>query len=283
MDKTKLETTVGFFVLLGVLVFFVIIFFVSGIYFWREGYKVKAEFDYTAGLNKGASVRLAGVRVGEVNGVSLSYDNETQRPIAVVDMWIHEGVKIRNNARAYIFGTFALNETLIEIVQTDDVSRPLVRDGDTLQGVSPMPMEKIMEKGLEISKRLEEFGKSIDALLGDDQILDAARDTILDMSTLLKYMTRMVDEKGDKIDNVVNSMDTTVTRLANILEAIDTGEGTMGKLINDDSLHTELETFIHDLDTETKALIHEIKLHPWRLLKKDDTQEKNRKKFLGIF
>ena len=64
MGQKRLEITVGFFVMLAFAIFFVIVFFVSGFYFLRDGYSVKINFDYIAGLEKGAPVRLAGVRVG---------------------------------------------------------------------------------------------------------------------------------------------------------------------------------------------------------------------------
>jgi len=286
MDKTKLETTVGFFVLLGLVIFFVIVFFISGVYFLREGYHIRAEFDYTSGLDKGSSVRLAGVRIGEVNKVYLEYDKVTNRPFALVDMWIEHGIKIRDDAKAYILGTFALNETLIEIMQDKDSTRPFVRDGDRLEGIEPMPMEKIMEQGMALTKRLGEFGDKLDAILGDEEIQKAFRTTILDMSRLLQYTTKMLDEKDEQIKDVVDNMDSTLDRLSSILETIDSGEGTLGKLVNDDELYRDVQKMIQEIDIESKALIREIKLHPWRLLKKDkpeDSDEDKEKKILGLF
>jgi phospholipid/cholesterol/gamma-HCH transport system substrate-binding protein len=287
MDKMKLETTVGFFVLLGLVIFFIIVFFISGIYFLRDGFYVRAEFDYTAGLNKGASVRLAGVRVGEVNKVYLDYDKVTNRPFAVVDMWIESGVKIRDDAKAYILGTFALNETLIEIMQDQESTRPFVRDGDLLEGIEPLPMEKIMEHGMALSKRFAAFSDKLDAIMGDEEIQKAFRTTILDMSRLLDYTNTMIIEKDIQINSVVDNLDSTLARLRSILDSIDSGEGTLGKLVNDDELYTDVQHMIREIDSETKSLIREIKRHPWRLLKKDkdtdkDTSEK-KKRFLGIF
>jgi len=194
-------------------------------------------------------------------------------------MWIEKGVKIRNDSRAYILGTYALNETLIEIMPNGNSARPFMRDGDVLQGVEPMPMEKVFERGLEIVRGFEDLGAKIEEIIGDEEILQATRNSILDMSKLLNYGTELVDSKEAKFDNVVDNMDETLTRLANILEAIENSEGTLGKLVNDDELYSDVQTFIKELDTETKSLIREIKLHPWRLLKKDkDTGEDEPKK-----
>ena len=85
MKKTRLEMIVGFFVLLALGIFFVMVFFISGVYFLREGFHVNAYFEYTGGLDKGAPVRLSGVSVGEVNKIYIDYDKETQKPIAVAD------------------------------------------------------------------------------------------------------------------------------------------------------------------------------------------------------
>ncbi len=278
MDKTRLEITVGFFVLLALAIFFVIVFFVSGVYFLREGYQINAHFNYTAGIGQGAQVRMLGVRVGEIQNVKIEYDKKTGAPLAVVSVWLEKGTEVYEDAEVLIVGTFALNETHIEIFSSGSPDKRLLKDGDMIVGVDPAPMEKIMERGVLITETLGEIAEQLNVVLADEKMQKAVQSTILDMSQVLEYMNRMIKNKDAEIQNVVDNMDSTLGRLSNILATIDNGEGTLGKLVNDDELYQEISQFIEDVDKETKELIREIKLHPWRLMKKDKKRNKKKDK-----
>ena len=268
MNKTRLEMIVGFFVLLAVGIFFVMVFFISGVYFLREGFYIKAYFEYTGGLEKGAPVRLSGVSVGEVNRVSVDYDRETQKPMAVVDLWLKKGTNIREDSNVYILGTYALSEAYVEIMSDGDSEGRLLQDGDSIKGIAPIPMEKLIEKGVKITESFENLTIKLSSIMGDQETRDALHSMILDMSKLLAYMNQIIIEQEEDITQAVQDMEVTLEKLRNILETIDKGEGTLGQLIKNDELYLEM-----------KDLIREIKLHPWRLLKKD-TNDKKKKKFL---
>ena len=71
MNKPKPEVAVGLFVVVGFLILSMIVFFVSGVYFFRSGSNIRVDFDYVGIINKGAPVRFAGFRVGEVTEVAI--------------------------------------------------------------------------------------------------------------------------------------------------------------------------------------------------------------------
>ncbi|MBU1862668.1 MAG: MCE family protein [Candidatus Omnitrophica bacterium] len=273
MNKTRLEILVGFFVLLAIAIFFVIIFFISGVYFLRAGYYIKATFNYTAGLDKGAPVRIAGLRVGEVNKVYVKYDEVSQKPKAIAELWLREDVNVRENSKVYILGAFALNETHIEIISAGETEGRLLQDGDSIMGIDPVPMEMLMEKGIAIAKSFETMATKMDKILGDEKTQEALHLMILDMSELLRYMNQMIIEKKldintvvDNVNAVVDDMETSLDHLQSILATIDQGEGTLGQLIKNDELYVEM-----------KELVREIKLHPWRLMKKDKRRDDEQK------
>ena len=279
MNKTRLEIMVGFFVLLAISIFFVIIFFVSGVYFLREGYHVKATFNYTAGLEKGANVRLSGIPVGEVNRVYLDYDEVTGKTKAMVDIWLKAGTHVNREAKVYIFGAMALNETTVEFMTDGEPGGPILQDGDTIVGIDPVPMELFTERAVEMVAQLEEITDKVNRIIGDEETVKAWQTMIVDMSEVLRYTNQMLTEKGDTIEETVINLDAALLRLNSILETIDEGDGTVGQLVRNDDLYQEL-----------RGLVREIKLHPWRLLKRDKKKEEKkpegdegRKKKLGIF
>lgn len=258
MNKTRLEIMVGSFVLLAVAIFFLITFFVSGVYFLQEGYTIHSKFEYVSGIPKGAPVKIAGVSVGEVQSVEIQYDRKTQKPCAVLDLWIREGTEIREGSKAYVFGAFALNETHVEIVSNGAIDGKLLKEGDFLPSEDLIPMELLMKKGLAIADGLAEITDKVNKIMGDEKIQKYMQQMIVDMSEVMAMMNKMMHEQGDDISELAANMNAALENLNGILENVDSGEGSLGKLLKSDELYQEMTDFVK-----------EIKAHPWRLMKRD--------------
>ncbi len=74
MQSRALEVLVGFFVCLGVAAIFVLTFRVASqdtVGSGKGNYHVTAKFDTIGNLSSGASVKIAGVRIGRVRGISI--------------------------------------------------------------------------------------------------------------------------------------------------------------------------------------------------------------------
>ena len=90
MAKKWLEISVGGFLVAGVVALLALALQVSGTHMGgaSEQYQLSALFDNTAGLSAKARVTLAGVTIGEVEGVSI----DSQTLMARVDMTIDSSV-----------------------------------------------------------------------------------------------------------------------------------------------------------------------------------------------
>lgn len=74
MQSRTLEILVGFFVCLGVAAIFLLTFRVASLDTVGTGsnnYRITARFDTIGGLATGASVRMAGVKIGRVKGITI--------------------------------------------------------------------------------------------------------------------------------------------------------------------------------------------------------------------
>jgi phospholipid/cholesterol/gamma-HCH transport system substrate-binding protein len=71
LKHTKLEISVGLFVVLGMVALAYLSFTLGGIELGRAMYPVHARFSSVGDLKKGDAVKLAGVNVGEVTGIEL--------------------------------------------------------------------------------------------------------------------------------------------------------------------------------------------------------------------
>lgn len=92
-----LEFWVGVFTIIGMLSFGYLSINIAGMSFGSsDSYKVTARFTNIAGLKKGASVEIAGVKVGDVENINLDGVR------ALVGLKIHNGVKLREDDIAQI-------------------------------------------------------------------------------------------------------------------------------------------------------------------------------------
>lgn len=99
MRDSKLELGVGVFMLLGLAgLVYLTVKLGAGEFVGGDTYPVEARFANTGGLNKGASVMLAGVNVGRVEGIRLDDADYS----AIVDMRIRSGVKLPADTMASI-------------------------------------------------------------------------------------------------------------------------------------------------------------------------------------
>jgi len=220
MKKTRNEVLVGTFVVFGFILLSLVVFFVSGVYLVRPGYKVNVVFNYVSILDRGAPVRMAGVRIGEVSRVNLREDKKTGKIRVYVQLFIAKGFEIRENYLFNVRGTHVLSEPHIEITP-EPGNASFLKDGDTVEGNDPVPLESLINRADRISGHL-------DVILGG-----AEKDT---PGTLqhLKAATESMER---------------------ILTRIEKGEGTAGKLVSEDELYQEIRDFVTELKAHPWRLL----------------------------
>lgn len=197
MEDTKIfELKVGIFIMIGIAVLFIIVFSIGDINLVKRGYHIKVDFNFVDGIGGSAPVRLAGVGVGQIDGLKIYFNEKESKMKAQLNAWIKEGVKVDENAIATINTLGFMGEKYLEI--SPGTGTDFLKDGDVLVGKDPASVNKIFEK----------------------------------------------------LGNLTDSVNVVVARLKN-------GEGTVGKLLTDDSIFNNLEAFTED-----------IKNNPWKLLNK---------------
>ena len=145
MDSTKtFEIKVGLFIMIGIAILFVIVFSLGGINFSKTGYRIKVLFGFANGIGGTAPVRLAGVGVGQVQGIQIVRDDKTAATKAELTVWISDNTKIEKDAVVTINTLGLLGEKYLEIFPGTP-GKPVLNNMDTIVGKDPVPMEKITE------------------------------------------------------------------------------------------------------------------------------------------
>ncbi|MBU1566416.1 MAG: outer membrane lipid asymmetry maintenance protein MlaD [Proteobacteria bacterium] len=112
MKQNTIEFAVGVFMLIGFGAFVYLALQLGEVPFLRQGstYVLKAEFDNVAGIEKGASVQVAGVTVGEVAEIALS-DNEA----ALLSLRIEKSLKVSVDSFASVKSQGIIGDKFIQL------------------------------------------------------------------------------------------------------------------------------------------------------------------------
>ena len=141
-----LQLRIGGFVLVSLAVFLAIIYLLGARarYFERK-YELVAEFTEVGGLIEGATVRLAGVQIGRVTGVTLSPKAGTKvRVTMTVARRFHD--RIRRDSEARIATQGLLGDKIVEITSGSPDAPPLAL-GETLTSREAFEMGRMFAEG----------------------------------------------------------------------------------------------------------------------------------------
>ncbi|HCR11983.1 outer membrane lipid asymmetry maintenance protein MlaD [Solidesulfovibrio sp.] len=123
MKKYSMETTVGIFVLAGLMcVAYLTVKLGKLDVLGGDRYPVTARFKDVTGLKSGAYVEMAGVRIGRVAGINL----DTKANMALVTLEIDKGVRLTDDSIASIKTSGLIGDKFVKISPggSDDVLGP---------------------------------------------------------------------------------------------------------------------------------------------------------------
>lgn len=161
--KINTETSVGIFVLAALGVFFYMTFHIGVFRFDTASYKShKVYFNDVSGLAKKADVKIAGVKVGWVDSISLHLKKEGPGYDARADIMIDKNYKIRTDAYAVVRQDGLLGVKYLELTPGDPLS-PMLKAGDALgtPGKAPVAIDDLLQKFKTIAGNVEDITSSL--------------------------------------------------------------------------------------------------------------------------
>jgi phospholipid/cholesterol/gamma-HCH transport system substrate-binding protein len=264
--RNTLETRLGIFFALTLIVAVIILEMVGVADFFKPGYRIYANFATVQELKKGDLVKMAGVEVGRVDSISLT--NEKVRVTLNIKKR-DAGIKTDSKAVIKFIGLMGQNFVSLDF---GTPSAPPAVEGATLQTVEQPDLSAIMVKLENVAGGIEGLTKSftpesLAPLFGP--ITDFMKNNATNLSSILDN-TRMITEQvqhgrgtvgrllyDDTLYNtalsaVVGLQAGTVELKSTVLEAkalmtnantiitgINSGQGTIGKLAKDETLYRE--------------------------------------------
>ena len=261
--------------------------------FGGKGERIDALFDSVVGLDDKAAVRMAGVRVGRVDGIRL----EGRK--ARVSLLLDQPLGLTEGTVASIANQGLLGDKFVEL-QPGPEGAPPLPPGSVLEGRTPISFDQAMAKIEEIGDSIQGFmsggagegggGSLADLIKSIQATADELRAVIAEnraqlggtvknferfSAALAEDLPRLTDQiervlsqvdavvaenRGNLKDSMANvkevttKLQTSVDNLNAITDKIAKGEGTLGKLVNSDEAHDELMNAMGSVEKGVDAL-----------------------------
>lgn len=220
------QLKVGIFVLVSIAIFVYGVFTISGQEeLFEKEYTVKTYFDNTAGLLEGAYVRLSGVGVGSVSSIRFSDDSSLGEVQVVMEINKRALARISKDSHATIKTEGLLGAKFVEIVPGQGESIGKARDGIVIRGYTSPEMQEIISQSEEFVTNLTAISRNLDKIVA--AFADEKQEGFLH--------TLIYDEQ------FAADMKSFSSNLAEVSRMIKEGEGSIGALVVDPSVHDALK------------------------------------------
>ncbi len=280
---------IGLFALAVLLALAVLVLKIEDLPFPGKARAASAEVTFAdvAGLDDKSAVRIAGVRVGKVDGIRLLPDGT-----AVARLVFDGDVELRDGAWGQVKNLGLLGDKYVDLF-AGDPTKPRLPEGARIPGRVPVEFDELTKLASEIGKDVKELTGALSGSLGGESgeakinrivdnvgalaeqlknLVEANRQNVdVTMANLREFsssiretlarLDRILDEnrsgvKGSvaNIEDLSGKLKISADNLNSITGKIDSGEGTLGKLVNDEETHQNLNEALTSIKTGVEEL-----------------------------
>ncbi|MBG7629263.1 MAG: MCE family protein [Bacteroidetes bacterium] len=257
------------------------------------------EYNNVQGLNTASTVTINGVDVGKVVNINFNKD-PNKRGQLIVEFSVENDFEFSKNSIAKIYSASLMGGKSLAIIPSYEGETAL--PGDVLMGeIESDIFSSVADKLNPLQAKVENVIVSADSLMSGlndvlnekskeqiKQSLTSLNTTLLNLQKVSGSLDEIVQKNEEKLSNtlsnaelmtgnlaklsdtlvnanlgeMVKSMDATLTSVNAILSNLESGQGTMGKLLTDEEMYVNLT----NASKELEELLREMKLHPKRFV-----------------
>ena len=309
--KGKKEIFIALLVLTSIVLFYFGFGYLKGSNLFASGRTYYAIYGNVAGINNDDPVSVNGFRIGKIRSSTLIPDED----VVILELEIsHAGLNIPKDSKAIIANTGLLGGKEIDLEM--GFSSVYLEAGDTISSGTEedifsslsSSLEPFEKKALEAVVSIDSVMKLVQLVLNEknrtnlEKSMSAVAVTMGNLNAVSVDLNELITSESGKIkliiDNLnkvskdfskisdslkdikfnetINRVNASLDNANSVLGKINSGEGTMGKLVNNDSLYLYLESASKDLD----LLLIDFKENPKRYVqfsvfgRKDKSEKK---------
>lgn len=302
------EVKVGITVLVAFIIAFVGFRFMRDIPIFRQTFQISATFDRGDGISRGSLVNVNGVKVGSVSSVRLTSDNRVRITMSLdgefpipegtvaqlTSLGIVEGKSIvldLGDSDSYVEYGDEIEGVYVESVTEVLGSRSEEIAGDVSESLSELntflrQLNNTFDDSTRVSLDETIFNASQAAEKLSELLTERQQDisrSIESGSQVLARMDTLAAENSPRVDSIMVTLEENIAELEElrtelegatsnlnqILDKINRGEGTIGKLVNDPAVYDNVE----ELSRELSKLVSDLNENPGRYLRHMDIIE----------
>ncbi len=254
------EAKVGLFVVAIIMAFLLLTYEIGELNLSKpDTYNITMVFSTVEGLKKSSQLEMAGVHVGNVKSITLNRDFS-----AVVTAAINEDIRIPIDSTAQL-GTKGILGDKVIVINPGISQNKIEPEGNLARTNVPPSLDSILDQVGEIAGNLTELTGALNATLGDEESL---RSIIENVRTFTEESALLVSENREDITSIVGNLrdatddlavisdnfSGTSEDLSDIVHTIKSGNGTIGKLIYDDSVYLSLQDSLESIQRLTSNI-----------------------------
>jgi phospholipid/cholesterol/gamma-HCH transport system substrate-binding protein len=204
MSKSRLEVKVGLFVFLGlVLLAGLLLQFSKGTAVFRSTYRIQLSADNVGGLQRRASVLLAGVQVGTVSRIHLAPNGKK----VFITLKLYREFDVHRDARFVLEQSGFLGDQYVAILPTENLA-PRFEDNDQAKAEAPFNLQEAARAAAGFLRRISETANRLNDAIADVRRLVLNEETLTNLSLAVGNF-RLVSERALlTVDHANNLLDT---------------------------------------------------------------------------
>ena len=287
--QTHREFQVGIFVILGFVSVLVALFLLTDPSTFRGRYLIETTVEDAGGIRKGDPVQMKGVNIGRVHAFALVPEG------VLITLELEGSWEVPADSRTRLVSAGILGGRTVEVVP--GAGPEMIRPGGSLDGESlPGLLDFPPDLGQDAQDVLERIQELLSA-----PTLDAVQAGAQDLRGLLSQLSSLAEAQGDEVARLTASLNRSAlgleeaagsgedwaravaradsalatanqtsqtllrasSSLETILQRMEAGEGTLGRLSTDSTLYESLAQAVESV----RALAEDIRANPGRYVK----------------
>lgn len=288
--QIKTETKVGLFVIIAISIFIFMLVGIGSFRFGSSGYSdYTVSFEDVSGLSLKAEVKIAGVKVGWVEDISLSSDSRR----AKAEIMVNKTYALYDNAYAIVRQEGLIGTKYLEVIPGDPLL-PKLSSGHHLarEGRESISVDELLFQFKNIAQNVEDVTSSLKDAFSGDERSDQLRATVEHVSraaerfdslseSLEKVITGNEESMHSIVSNVeqfsaslrddipalresITSLSDTISgsvseaasevrdgfqNISSISEKINNGDGFLGKLVNEEEMYADIKAAVSGMNS----------------------------------
>ena len=234
---------IGLFVLVGFIILIVFIFFLgSKEKMFSSTTQIRSRFSTVSNLKRGAEVDMAGINIGSVTEIRLP--RNARDSVTVTMKVLTDALKlIHTDSRATITTAGLIGDRLIVISMGSD-STLAIPPGATIPGQAPQDFAKLYDTLTTVIDQLDSVGISatrlvrkiseghgtLGRLVNDDELYRNTSAMAANANETFEHAKSAIDQMSVNFNHVTGNLN-------DVVERINRGEGSLGKLMTRDDVY----------------------------------------------